>query len=361
MSRSRRPVAWRCAGAAPITNIPAALFAPAGRVVAMRGAAAVSSAVDVAFVPAGRVEMRGATAVTSIVDIALAPAGRVAMRGVAVVIGGPKRFRLGDSRLGGPDVLGFASPVAFAPAGRMALRGAAPFTSAFAVEFAPAGRVDQRGAAPVVVFGGLYMLEPSGRVEMRGDAPGVTGAIVPFGRVDQRGAAGIKVIQPARFAPAGRVAMRGDGVLLAIPTPARTFTVGALASGTFEWNPTDALIDPALVEGGGDAYLRHVSVDVSARRVRLRLSVDRDGEPSDAGPHLTSAFELAGSAIKLATGSHSVTISGPRVDDVLSDTSEPYYWSVGLFDALFLSQWQTQHNAATQAERDATTITLSDE
>ena len=124
-------------------------LAPFGRV-DQQGDADIVTGTDARLRPQGRVEMRGAAAiVVPVVDIAFAPAGRFDVRGAAV-FGVGRRFRLGESRLGGPDVLGTGVPdIAFAPAGQMAMRGAGVVTSVPAVLFAPAGQFAMRGAGSV--------------------------------------------------------------------------------------------------------------------------------------------------------------------------------------------------------------------
>ena len=54
------------------------------------------------------------------------------------------------------------------------------------------------------------------------------------------------------------------------------------------------LIDPALIQGGGTAYLRHIRRNGNSLQVRLAAG-DTDG-PEDAGPEFTDAFESLGRA-----------------------------------------------------------------
>ena len=87
-----------------------------------------------------------------------------------------------------------------------------------------------------------------------------------------------------------------------------------------------ALIDPALIEGGGTAYLRFI------RRIgnnfQVRLSATATADPENVGPEFTEAFETADSAFTFAAGGSTLVLKGPgNADNSFADASEPYFWS----------------------------------
>ena len=87
-----------------------------------------------------------------------------------------------------------------------------------------------------------------------------------------------------------------------------------------------ALIDPALIEGGGTAYLRFI------RRIgnnfQVRLSATATADPENVGPEFTEAFETADSAFTFATGGSTFVLKGPgHANNSFADASEPYFWS----------------------------------
>ena len=87
-----------------------------------------------------------------------------------------------------------------------------------------------------------------------------------------------------------------------------------------------ALIDPALIEGGGTAYLRFI------RRIgnnfQVRLSATATADPENVGPEFTEAFETADSAFTFAAGGSTLVLKGPgNADNSFADASEPYFWT----------------------------------
>ena len=87
-----------------------------------------------------------------------------------------------------------------------------------------------------------------------------------------------------------------------------------------------APIDPALIEGGGTAYLRFI------RRIgnnfQVRLSATATADPENVGPEFTEAFETADSAFTFAAGGSTLVLKGPgNADNSFADASEPYFWS----------------------------------
>ncbi|MDD9993220.1 MAG: DUF1833 family protein [Rhodospirillales bacterium] len=87
------------------------------------------------------------------------------------------------------------------------------------------------------------------------------------------------------------------------------------------------LIDPALVEGGGTAYLRHIRRNGDSLQVRLATSDSAD--PEDAGPAFTDAFELSPRAFTFTSdAAGTITLKGPaHEDNTFADPDEPYFWT----------------------------------
>ena len=87
-----------------------------------------------------------------------------------------------------------------------------------------------------------------------------------------------------------------------------------------------APIDPALIEGGGTAYLRFI------RRIgnnfQVRLSATATADPENVGPEFTEAFETADSAFTFSAGGSTLVLKGPgNADNSFADASEPYFWT----------------------------------
>ena len=86
------------------------------------------------------------------------------------------------------------------------------------------------------------------------------------------------------------------------------------------------LIAPALVDGGGTAYLRRFGNSGALRFLDLTSVVD--GAFNVRGPDFTAAIEVNPSAFTLSeAGGDSITIGGPRAPgNLIGDASEPYSW-----------------------------------
>ena len=97
-----------------------------------------------------------------------------------------------------------------------------------------------------------------------------------------------------------------------------------------------APIDPALIEGGGTAYLRFI------RRIgnnfQVRLSAAATADPENVGPEFTEAFETADSAFTFTVEASTLVLKGPgNADNSFADASEPYFWTPDNGDAM--SSW----------------------
>ena len=87
------------------------------------------------------------------------------------------------------------------------------------------------------------------------------------------------------------------------------------------------LIDPALIEGGGVAYLRHI--ERVGNSIRVRLATTETADPLDAGPEFTAALETYDEAISfVGTDGAALTLKGPgHPDNTFADAIEPYFWT----------------------------------
>ena len=87
------------------------------------------------------------------------------------------------------------------------------------------------------------------------------------------------------------------------------------------------LIDPALIAGGGVAYLRHI--ERVGNSIRVRLGASETDDPIDVGPQFTSALERADGALTfVGTGGATLVLKGPgHLDNTFADFVEPYFWT----------------------------------
>ena len=87
------------------------------------------------------------------------------------------------------------------------------------------------------------------------------------------------------------------------------------------------LIDPALIEGGGVAYLRYI--ERVGNSIRVRLAATETADPLDAGPEFTAALETYDEAISfVGSDSAALTLKGPgHGDNTFADAIEPYFWT----------------------------------
>ena len=97
-------------------------------------------------------------------------------------------------------------------------------------------------------------------------------------------------------------------------------------SGDSGWRGA-VLLDPAFVEGGGAAYLRHI--ESVGNSIRMRLAATETGDPAAAGPEFAAALETADEAFTFTgTDGASLTLKGPgHADNSFTDPTEPYFWT----------------------------------
>ena len=107
----------------------------------------------------------------------------------------------------------------------------------------------------------------------------------------------------------------------------QTISLGAIPFGGNRTWEGAILLDTALINGGGTAYIRFIRL-ASNGRIRVRTSITAGGDPSVEGPRFTTAVENYASAFTFTeVGGSSITIEGPtNVDTITPDSSEPYNW-----------------------------------
>ena len=123
-------------------------------------------------------------------------------------------------------------------------------------------------------------------------------------------------------------------------------------------------IDPALVEGGGVAYLRVVRIAVADATNQILTSAGPHGITLIAGPHLTPAWEVYESAITIeAPGLTPLVLSGPATPDYHApDDDEPYNFLILNASmkeaeiAAFIAGWA----GLSDEDKQAITVTLRD-
>ena len=96
--------------------------------------------------------------------------------------------------------------------------------------------------------------------------------------------------------------------------------------GTGAWHGAVRL-DPALIAGGGEAWL--VEIDSIATSIRMRLDASATGDGTAAGPEFTAALEGAAGALTFgAADGSSLTLPGPgHASNSFADPTEPYFWT----------------------------------
>ena len=112
------------------------------------------------------------------------------------------------------------------------------------------------------------------------------------------------------------------------------------------------LIDPNLIDGGADAYLRYIR-DVGTS-IQVQLSETADGSPDEAGLQFSAVFETAAAAFTfVAEDASSLILKGPgHADNTFADPDEPYFWTPDNG-----AEMQTWFNATRHSEA---TLTLDD-
>ena len=128
-----------------------------------------------------------------------------------------------------------------------------------------------------------------------------------------------------------------------IPAPAVTRNGDRI---TVQWDLA-LRIDPALVRGGAEAWVRLVrlwSSSATRAHLNLYLSSTPSGDPLTVGPDLVDRFEAAG---LITIGAYQV-----RIADVSRDTTDPYAWFLPAVAAA-----RAAINAA--AAGGATTLTIA--
>ena len=148
---------------------------------------------------------------------------------------------------------------------------------------------------------------------------------------------------------------------------AQTITIGKNdlnSTNRIDWSSLDVLIDPSLLADGGTGYLHEIELDARSSEARIwvwtkALTAE---DPTTAGPDFTEDVEQYATAFVIEAGSLTLTIPGPNATgSVSSDTIEPYSWQpASPLDHTTLQSFITSYRALTDAEKEATTLTITD-
>ena len=118
-------------------------------------------------------------------------------------------------------------------------------------------------------------------------------------------------------------------------------------------------ITPALVLGGGPAYLHRI-IFRSNSWCEVRIKYYQDGSFADAGqrlPDLINKWESFSRAIVLRIGSREFAYAGPSSNlNPNTDATEPYSWQAPQSPSALIDAWR----GASAAERAAATLTFQD-
>ena len=126
------------------------------------------------------------------------------------------------------------------------------------------------------------------------------------------------------------------------------------------WSPSGpnrrGPINPALVDGGGVAYLGRLRLrNTAPASILLRTASNLTDSDFVAGPDLTHAWESYGSFV-LAAGSVSFTFT--VTDATSTDPTEPYTWQIS--DPTAMQAFITAYRTLPSSVQNTTTITLDD-
>ena len=147
-----------------------------------------------------------------------------------------------------------------------------------------------------------------------------------------------------------------DFVVAVAPVPpTRTFVLGDVTAENY-WEGSWGPIDPALVDGGGEVYLRYFGF--IGDHLRLWIASSPTADPLGDGPDLTDAFEVAAGAVTITAGPLSLVIPGPdHASNLFRFSEAPYFWtpSEGGFND-FYRDWDDLGDT----DKAMTTIILDD-
>ena len=145
----------------------------------------------------------------------------------------------------------------------------------------------------------------------------------------------------------------------------QTFIIGDIIQSGADWqnwvqvNPTYGQIDAGLVESG-DAFLNKVQLAYTSFPCRVETSLT-DAGLSNSEENLTSAWESFESAIIYNAGALTVTLPGPtHSSNISNDSTDPYAFMPSVAKQTEIETFITGFGALSQAEKDATTVTLRD-
>ena len=147
-----------------------------------------------------------------------------------------------------------------------------------------------------------------------------------------------------------------------------TYTIGDLHGSQSYWfNPygdTTAPFLPAALTRGGGNTLRIATFWANGAQTNvdnISMSVDIYRGTTNLGRRFSDAVEQNAAAFTVRAGSLSVVIPGPDWSGNNSrDTTDAYLYSLSTADSALVNAFDDAYADLTQAEKDATTLTISD-
>ena len=140
------------------------------------------------------------------------------------------------------------------------------------------------------------------------------------------------------------------------------FIVGAGQAGNrglYSWtlSPSQRIIADLLADIDDTGYF--VRITLGETIINMEVDAGSDGTGSDLGPDLLASWENFSSAILIEAGGLSLTLPGPNYRlNTGQDRTEPYQWTLSSSYVRRKNAFVTAYKLLTQAQKDATTITL---
>ena len=148
---------------------------------------------------------------------------------------------------------------------------------------------------------------------------------------------GVAIPAPGITLPAAMVNFGSTDVEQAIGLGADPFT----GTGNNKTWDGAILIDGSLVDGGGEAWLRSIRVNIGSGAISVQLSATETGSTSSAGPEFIDSVEASPIfAMFTEAGGSSFLLAGPNAPgNERRDTTEPYSWTVSDAIAVAFFDW----------------------
>ena len=143
------------------------------------------------------------------------------------------------------------------------------------------------------------------------------------------------------------------------PLPTQTQMIGdGTRDGTSNWDDINLLVDPALVPGGGTAYLRTLEIGVATHSVRMRFAPDTETLPELHDTNLIAAWEEYFTAITIEAGDLILILAGPEnlINEFRDIDGEVYFWTPPASSGV--RGWVDAYRTLPDSVRAATTLSL---